>query len=333
MKNYRLYLFELIFALLIVFVHTNFPQGEMYFDSLGRMTVIFFFVLSGYFYTKALNKEDFTYKSTIKRCLRLFLMMVSIVIVYFAVFLPLRWSEYGTPKLFLEPFNWDNFWVFLKSYVPKHSFLWFIVSLILCYLFYPLVYKIKWFKENKFSFIVPLIILISAYVYRIFCNQYDWGFFSSYQITRNFIITGIPCFLIGSYVYHHEGDMKRISRPVFYISIVCLLGVMMAEAYLHIVTSNKPNEFYISSLAIAILSFIYCVQNPVSKPGEFFYRYLGATGPTIVYLYHYFFLLLLKKLYDINWGVFLIILIADTSALLLGLVYNLFKVKILKKEN
>ena len=333
MRNYRLYLFELIFALLIVFVHTNFPNGEMYFDSIGRMTVMFFFILSSYFYNKTLSKEGYTYKSTLKRCLRLFLMMLGVVIIYFAVFLPLRWSMYGTPKLFTEPFNWDNAWVFLKKYVPKHSFLWFIASLIFCYLTYPLVYKIKWFKENKFAIIVPLIILVSAYVYRIFCNQYDWGIFSVYQVTRNFIITGLPCFLIGSYIYHHESELKRISRPVLYISIICLLGTMMAECYLHIVTSNKPNEFYLSSIPIAILSFVYCIQNPESKVGEKIYHYLGSTGPTIVYLFHMFFVLLLNDLYKINWGVFLIILIADTSAIILALGYNLFKTRVLKKDN
>lgn len=279
-----------------------------------------------------MNKEDYTYKSTLKRCLRLLIILIITAAAYCAVFMPINWVKLGTPKLFSEAFTWDNIVSFYKTYIPRITFLWFIVALILCYLLYPLVYKIKWFKNNKYSVIVPLIILLSAYIYRIFCNQYDWGFFSSYQVTRNFLITGIPCFLIGSYIYHHESEMKEISSPAFYLTTICLVGTMMLEVYLHVVTCNFPNEFYISSLAIAILTVIYCLKRSNSKAGEFIYRILGSTGPTFIYLFHRFFIFLLIDLYKINWGVFLIILIADSCTILLALVYNLLKVRLLKRK-
>lgn len=331
MKNYRLYLFELLFALLLIFVHTNFPVGEFYFDSLGRTTVIFFFMLSSYFYTKRLNKDDFTYKSTFKRCIRLLLMAGVTIVIYCAILIPINWSTLGTPKLFSEAFNWENFQVFWNKYIPKLSFLWFIIALILCYLLYPLIYKIKWFKENKYSIFVPIAILVSAYIYRIFCNHYDWGFFSTYQVTRNFLITGLPCFLIGSYIYHHESQFKKINTKVFWLLFILLIGTSMLEAIYHEATSNKPNEFYLSSIALAVLVLIYCIQKPDTKFGEFCYHYLGSTGSTFIYLFHMLFVALAGSLYNINWGVFLIILIADTCALLLGLIYNLFKVKVFKR--
>lgn len=333
MKNYRLYLFELLFALLLVFVHVNFPSGEFYFDSLGRTTVIFFFMLSSYFYTKRLNKDDFSYKSTFKRCFRLLLIAGAVIVIYCSVFIPINWFNLGTPKIINEGFNWSNFLEFWRFYIPKLSFLWFIIALIICYLLYPLVYKIKWFKENKYSIFVPVAILVAAYIYRLFCNHYDWGFFSTYQVTRNFLITGLPCFLIGSYIYHHESQFKKINTKVFWLLFILLIGTSMLEAIYHEATSSKPNEFYLSSILLAVLTLIYCIQKPDTKFGEFCYHYLASTGPTIVYLFHLFFVLLLGSLYNINWGVLLIILIADICALLLGLVYNLFKVKILKKEN
>ena len=332
MRNYRLYFFEFFFALLIIFTHLNFPAGELYLDSFGRITVIFFFILSGYFYTRTLNKEDFSYKSTLKRCLRLFLMAVSIIIVYCAVFIPIKWVELGAPKMFSENFNWTNIVYFFDHYIPKLSFLWFIFALILCYLLYPLLYKVRWFKENKYSIIVPLIILLSIYIYRIFCNQYDWGFFSSYQATRNFLLTGLPCFLISSYIYHREKEIKRINPKAFYLSIICLLGLTMVEAFYHDVTSGKPNEFYISSLAIAILTFIYCIQNHEVRFGKWLDKVFGSTGPTIIYLYHMFFAQLLYVFYNIPWGVMLIILCADICAISLALVYNFFKTKYLKRK-
>ena len=331
MKNYRLYLFELLFALLVIFAHTNFPSGELYFDSLGRVTVIFFFTLSSYFYTKRLNKDDFSYKSTIKRCFRLLLIAGAVIVIYCSILIPVNWSNLGTPKIITEGFNWNNFQEFWKFYIPKLSFLWFIIALIICYLLYPLVYKIKWFKENKYSIFIPVAILVSAYIYRIFCNHYDWGFFSIYQITRNFLITGLPCFLIGSYIYHHESQFKKINTLVFWLLFILLIGTSMLEAIYHEATSNKPNEFYLSSIVLAMLVLIYCIQKPDTKFGEFCYHYLGSTGPTFIYLFHMLFVPLVSSLYNINWGVLLIIFIADTCALLLGLIYNLFKVKVFKR--
>ena len=312
-------------------MHTNFPVGEFYFDSLGRVTVIFFFLVSSYFYTKRLNRDDFTYKSAFKRCIRLLLMAGVTIVIYCAILIPINWSYLGTPKLISEAFNWENFQVFWNKYIPKLSFLWFIIALILCYLIYPLIYKIKWFKENKYSIFVPVAILISAYIYRIFCNHYDWGFFSTYQVTRNFLITGLPCFLIGSYIYHHESQFKKINTLVFWLLFILLIGTSMLEAIYHDATSNKPNEFYLSSIVLTVLVLIYCIQKPDTKFGEICYHYLGSTGPTFIYLFHMLFVALAGYLYNINWGVFLIILIADTCALLLGLIYNLFKVKIFKR--
>lgn len=331
MKNYRLYLFEILFALLVIFAHTNFPSGELYFDSLGRVTVIFFFLVSSYFYTKTLNKENYTYKSTLKRCLRLLIIAGITIAFYCAILIPINWSYLGTPKLISEAFNWENFLIFWNSYIPKLSFLWFIIALILCYLLYPLIYKIKWFKENKYSIFVPIAILVSAYIYRIFCNQYNWGFFSTYQVTRNFLITGLPCFLIGSYIYHHEYQFKKINTYVFWLLFILLIGTSMLEAIYHEATSNKPNEFYLSGIALSVLVLIYCIQKPDARFGECCYHYLGSTGPTFIYLFHMLFVALVGSLYNINWGVFLIILIADTCALLLGLIYNLFKVKVFKR--
>lgn len=331
MKNYRLYLFELLFALLLIFAHTNFPSGELYFDSFGRVTVLFFFMLSSYFYTRTLNKESYTYKSTIKRCLRLLIIAGITITFYCVILIPVNWVNLGTPKLFSESFNWPNFLEFWNNYIPKLSFLWFIIALILCYLIYPFLYKIKWFKDNKYSIIVPVAILASAYIYRIFCNQYDWGFFSTYQVTRNFLITGLPCFLIGSFIYHHQSTFKKINTLVFWLLFIALIGTTLLEVIYHESTSNKPNEFYLSSILLAALTLIYCIQKPDTKFGETCYNYLGSTGPTITYLFHLFFVLCFGVLYKINWGVFLIIVLADICTILLGLIYNLFKVKVIKR--
>ena len=331
--NYRLFFFELVFASLIIFAHLHFPQGEAYIDAFGRTSVLFFFILSGYFYTKTLNKDDYKYTSTLKRCLRLFLMMISTAIIYLIVLMPAKFIELGTPKLFSEAFTWNNLVDFFSNYFPSFSFLWFIVSLIICYLLYPLIYKINWFKNNKLSILIPCAILFTIYIYRIFCNKYDWGFFSRYEVTRNFLFTGLPCFLIGSYIFHHEQEITKIKRPLFYGSISILIGTTMLEVFIHQLIGTGENEFYLSSISIAFLVVLYCIQNPAFRFGEFCHKCLGPTGPTIIYLFHMLFATILSPLYQLNWGVLLIILSSNTSSLLFAFVYNWIKVYIQKEKS
>ena len=162
--------------------------------------------------------------------------------------------------------------------------------------------------------------------------MYDWGFFSRYEVTRNFLFTGLPCFLIGSYIYHHESNFNKISTNSFYLALALLIGLTMLEAFMHETIGTGCNEFYLSSIGIAVLTFIYCIQNPEFKFGALLYKLLGSTGPTIVYLYHMLFVSLLYPLYQINWGVLLIVVLANMCALTLGLIYNYIKRQVAKKH-
>ena len=322
--NYRLFLFEIVFACLIILCHMHFPSGEIYIDSLGRSGVLFFFIVSAFFYNSLLNKEDYSYRFSFFKALRLVIIGVVTLLVYYIILIPVNISTIGTPKLFSE-FTFENIVDFVNLYFPSTGFIWFIFSLAICYLLFPLVNKIRWFHENKFSVLVPIAILLVIYAYRIVASKYDLGFFSRYEVTRNFLFTGIPCFLIGTYIYDRFEKLKEVRSVVFFPVIIALFGICVLEAHIHNLISGKPNEFYIASIAIAILTSIYALQHQKCKVGEFMFKLFGKTAYMFIYLLHVLFLYFFTGLLSFDFTGLLLIFIVIVSCLMISLIYNLFK--------
>ena len=260
--NYRLLLFELLFAISLVCVHM--PLMPKVINSLGRGAVIFFFFISSYFYQKTLEKEDYTYLKTIKKCLRLLLIEVVVYALYLAVMPFLVIKHTGvTPALFSE-FSFTNLMDFFKVYVPNSSFLWFINALIICYLLMPFISKIKVIHNPKFV-IVPIVILLLNYVYRAVANVYDLGFFSDRIVTRNFLFTGLPCFLIGIFIKEHIIEKEKFEKFPFWLFCIiclCLLCFSILESYIHKLLGIWPAEFYLSSVVLAAIIYIYAIYYP-----------------------------------------------------------------------
>ena len=316
--NYRLYFFELFFAVLVVFVHASFKSGDFYFDSLGRGTVIFFFILSSYFYNKTLAKSDYSYKKdTLFRCLRLLIISIVTFAIYCAIFIPINISKFGSyPTSFINFFN---------VYKPKTSFLWFTIALILCYLIFPFIYKIKWIHESKYMIIIPSVILISVYVFRLIAGIYDFGVFSDPHVTRNFIFTGLPCFLLGTYFYDHEKNIKNIPTLLFIILVVLLFISGSLEAYMHLHLHSKVNEFYLSSILLASICFIYSIKNPEFILGERLYSLFGRSGPLFLYLSHRLFMQLIYSYLNVAYVNYIVIPISIICPLIIALIYNFFR--------
>ena len=334
--NYRLYFFELVFVSLVSFAHIAMSVGSYTLDSLGRTTVLFFFMLSSYFYCRTINKEGYNYKKdTLYRCIRLLIIWIATYIIYFAIYLPFNISDKGNPALFTV-FNWDNILDFFKNYVPRSGFLWFIPHLVVCYLIYPLINKIKWIHENKYSIILPFAVLFLVYFYRVFAGKYDFVVgsfsFSKVELTRNFLLTGLPCFLIGNYIYDNLDKINELKPVFFYVILILLIGMAMGEAYFHHRFGSKQNEYYLASIMIAFMSLIYCLQKPEFKFGEFLYKLFGSTGPMFVYLSHVAFLMLYGMAFTFNFAFILIIFLSVLSSLVLAFIYHQVKIRLVREK-
>lgn len=328
--NYRLFLYQLIFASLVIFVHISFDTHDYLFDSIGRATVLLFFMVSSFFYCQHLEKEDYRYKSTLFRCLRLIIIEAIVFVIYFGISLIYNAINKTNPPLFSE-FSFANIDNYFNKYCPKLSFMWFFHSLILCYLTFPLIYKIKFFHKKN-SVWIAVAVLVCAYIFRFFAGKYDLGFFSYYESTRNFIITGTPCFLIGLYVYEHKDEIniyKNLSHPLFAALVIFLFGTTMLEAYVFNILGSSVNEFYLSSIALALIVFMHGVKYPVSKTGEFLYKFTGKEGITFIYAFHR----MLIVYYPFNGALVPIkIILIVLSLLVAATIYHQIKIRVIKKK-
>ena len=329
--NFRLYLFQLLSVCFVIFIHA-FKNGESYIlDSFGRPTVLLFFILSSYFYNEYINRENYRYTKTIFKCLRLLLMVVITILVYAGIFILLNINNLDSIKI-LHEFSFVNIGQFIAK--SELVFIWFVFALIVCYLLFPFINKIKWIHKSKHSIILPIIILIAVYVFRIFAGKYDLAIgsisISRIEVTRNFFFTGLPCFLIGTYIYDHVNDMKKIDSSTFYPLFAGLIIFSMLETHFHQVIGTKENEFYLANIPLSILILIYSIQNPVCKSGNILYKLFGSTGPGIFYFSHVLFLMIYRRIFLFDKSLILIIPAAVLSSLLIAFIYNCVK-KMIKK--
>ena len=321
--NYRLYAFELLFVCLVVLVHA-FRYNEQYIlDSLGRATVLFFFIFSGYYYNRTINKKNYKYKKTLKRCLRLLIIAFAVIVIYIGEVFMLRWSELCGIPLFSVGFSVRNFVDFI--YANEFAFVWFIFSLVWCYLLFPIINKIRWIQEKKHSLVLSVIILIVVYAFRVFAGKYklstDYFSFSNIVLTRNALFTGMPRFFIGTYIYDNLEKIKTISIAKYTFLFFLLIASTISEACIHMCIGSDVNEFYISSILLSTVTVIHCLQVPQSRIGEVIYKVLGFTGPTFVYLSHVFFLVVYKKIMSFPNSDFLIIPLAIISSMVIACVF------------
>lgn len=323
--NFNLYFHEFVFAFLVILVHVTFPSGNTVLDSIGRTTVFFFFIFSSYFYTRSLNKENYKYTDSIKRSLRLFIIAGITFVVYFLLSLPLNIYLKGAPLLFSE-FNMSNLVTFFVDFTPRTTFLWFMISLAICYLIFPLIYKFKLLFKGKFAFLVPVFILIAVYILRIISavvfKKY-LGFELQDEITRNSLFTGLPCFLLGGFIHDHYSRIKKVNSFPFVLMFVLLLGTSTLEAYIHKNINGSSHEFYLSSIVLAVLSVIFCLQNNHSFIGEKLHYLFGKSGPMFVYLSHVFFIDFFDSIFDFEFKAFALVGLSLVISLFIGYLFNL----------
>lgn len=269
--NYSLFLFQFITTLSLIFIHAPLPYYNYLTDLLGRTTVIFYFIVSGYFYYFTINRENYTYKTTIKKCLRLLIIASCAYLIYAIIMVFIKSQELGKyPDFFTNP-SFDSLEELFTVYIRNIFFLWFIFALIICYLLMPLINKWK-FIHSKYAIIIPIAMLSFAYIFRIVGTHFHFPDpFGRYEFTRNFFFTGLPYFVLAFYLKDHiinQNKLSNIKTSVFVISVIVLIGTTLLEAFLHDRFFHFCNEFYISNVLLSALLFIYGVYHPENKAGQ-----------------------------------------------------------------
>ena len=350
-RNTTLFLFELVMAVLLVLVHMS-VKDDYYVlvRALGRSTVLFFFMVSGFFFYKKHQNDSLEdmYLDVLKRVARL-LLFAGIVLTLTLLFdfgVKMKFDTSLVEPYLKEHFNSENvfrFFVFNNVTIAGH--LWFIFALIYAYLLLPLF--IKPFKITKghpfFIGAVATLTLIYAYTYFKYQTNYidERSIFFNLIFTRNWFFQAIPCLLIGSYLSIHEEvvvqKISSIKKWIIILILVAFQALIIGEAALLLVYDQVLLEFYLFGIPLCMGLIAFSLACPNNKAGEFLLKHIGSKCPTIIYLFHLLFISIFTMFFSEVMGIekymfFPILLCTLVSVISISFIVNLVNQKRSKVE-
>ena len=187
---------------------------SLFYNTISRISVPIFFMISG----SLLLDKKINIKKYIKRLLKFILLIIVWDIIY------LIW-EY-----FYLGITYDKFYMLIIE--PYRAHLWFLYTILIIYIFQPLMWKILE-KLNKPLKILLLVIWLSLSTASIF-NSTIAQIFS--------IFSSVGFFILGKYIYDwvKNNDLRKYN--LLFVLIMILSYIVSIT--LNYVFSLKYNQFY-----------------------------------------------------------------------------------------
>ena len=208
MRNKTIDQSRLFAAFLVVVIHAPLPGViGVAVESVARLAVPFFFMLSGYF---AFGKDKASLKRQISKIFNLFLFAIAI---NFAGDFLVSLYKGNTFALLAERFSVSSI---LKMIVfnngPLLGHIWFLLALVYVYVIYSSMYS----KSRTFvRLAVCLFLLATLFVLREILRAIGVSDISFY--IRNFLVNGIPFFLLGTLAAEYKERLAKIKPYVWFI--------------------------------------------------------------------------------------------------------------------
>ncbi len=300
---------RLMCACLVVFIHMGLDGSVAFIPCFTRQAVPFFFLVSGFFFTKNAEKaNDFKRfaVSYIKPVLLVYLCWVLFWLPYYARETLINYSDrsaYYSVAVLLRR-------IFLAGIAPY----WYLLvltegSAILSVLLNKKAYKTGWFLA-----IVGLILMIiyelhfksgfGALVYKLFYLVFSWS--------CNVIMSGFPLLFLGSFIARHETTISsRVQWPLILIYIAVVV-------FSFVIYSKFESLFGIPvGIIEAVLLFLICLIPsrleeviPIRLCRSF------RNVSSVIFLTHTAFLTVLGEVFNI-WGTAARFTIAFIGAIIL----------------
>lgn len=255
-RNSNIDLLKIILAILVIAIHV-FPStgvagalGIAYYymaNSIARIAVPLFFILSGYFLGN--NMQKAVAFKTVKRILILFL-------VWQIIYFPFFYQDLPADQITFKRITFTLIYGYLH--------LWYLSSYIVGILL--LLLEQKWIKSPPIQLAFAIVLYLIGYSFQLWMGLTpDWYVYDISQIyeyigsPRNGIFMGLPMLIIGTqYSY-----WKRFVPNIFFLGgFLVLFGV---EVGLYKAMLQRNMDFYLSVLPIAMFLLSYSVTRPSIK--------------------------------------------------------------------
>lgn len=290
MKNKSLYALEGLACICVVFIHCRLP-GKLGLNFLvfSRFAVPFFFMVSGFF---TLNASKDKLKKKALNLLKLFGVASAIYITLFLMQHCVILEEYslqaGYEKIFCKE-TFHDLIIYNNTGYGEH--LWFLPSLIYCYIFKYLTTNTKFKKLYKF---IPLL-LISTYIYVVYACMHNERHIFYY---RNWYAMAIPFYMLGATIRMYKDKLVKIQTKWLVLATGIGFASMFVENTIYRMINKKLTlEYYIGTVLFLIPLFILVVKKPNIFSKFKMLSFIGEKLSLYVYIYHYLFIEIIFHIY------------------------------------
>jgi fucose 4-O-acetylase-like acetyltransferase len=283
--------------ILVVFGHVNrglYSAGIHLSESFYQLTdsVIYsfhmplFFFLSGLFFVQSLERKG---KG------RFIISKIDTIVYPYIIWSLLQ----GTVEVVLSRYtnNSASLNDMLTLFTHPRAQFWFLYALFMVFVLATLLYN-----KNKFNYILPTLIIISAglYVYQdSLTKAFHFGYITSFMIF----------FLLGALAIRYSATIARISMTS---SLVAMFAFVLLEWGFHVYLGLTYTDagLYSMILAVVAITFIICLSVLLAKADITWLKRLGELS-MVIYLMHILAasglrIVLTKFLHVNNWSAHII---------------------------
>ena len=244
-----------ICAFLIVCIHVPFPgKVGAYFTALTRIAVPIFFMITGYYYSDTVMRNN--EKRQIKKILCL---IVEANVLFFIWNIALDAFRRDSIVTYVQKlFTGKSILKFLAlNESPLAGHLWYLGAILYVLI---IVFLMDKFNCRKILYYLTPVLLITdlmlgKYSLLIFHREFP------YILVRNFLCVGIPYFCIGNLIREKQCSEKRNGK-ILQVLIVAFVITSLVERFILVNAGlNATRDHYLSTTFLAVCLFVYTLKS------------------------------------------------------------------------
>lgn len=292
MRSIKLDAYKGLACIFVVFIHCMFPGtvGTVV-KGIARFAVPLFFMSAG-FYCFCEDSNVIGY--ALKKVKHVVLLLIAGSVPWLAyefimncfVGNKISISQYLTKLFAVENFTDMLLWNNLSGFLGGGGVLWFVVTLIYCYLGYMVMVKLK--AER----VMPLLIVLTLVIHQLVAMRLIVGT-SNYNVMyeTNYWLFGFPMFTIGYMMRKY--DLPRLLQK----RKISSRGLIMFGIVVSIVEClTYDSQLYIGSILVAVMMICDAQLNTSDSRLTRFMAYIGNRLSFVIYVMHYMIMVLLDKI-------------------------------------
>ena len=281
-------------------------------DGIIRFSCPVFFMISGYF--SYITDNEIAMKKYKKRLIKLIQLLIVANIIYFLSFVIQHPSLIKEYVFIICDIN-NIFSYILLNVSPTSLHLWFLESLIYCYIIYYILCRFK-INPNVLYKYIPLLLIGCILLGELFIKA---GIKLPIEYYRNFIFMGIPFFAIGYLIHEKE---KLVLDNFSNRLLIGLIVLGCALSALEVLVIDVA-DLFVGSIILSTCMFIWCIKNPTRLKNFKITSFIGQHLYASMYILHLVVADVVLMYLPLSYAFPIVLFICTT--LLSGTLYLIFK--------